>query len=73
MTLVIWFTGLSAMMVIGGTLILAYFGRTIPDPLWGLGGAAVGSLGTLLTGRWTFGERSTDQVIINRVPNETNA
>lgn len=63
MTLVIWFTGLAAMAVVLGTLVLAYFGKPVPDPIWGLGGAAVGSLGTLLTGRLTFGTRSTDAVI----------
>lgn len=60
MTIVIWFTGTSALLVIAGALVLAFYGKAIPDPIWGLGGAAVGSLGTLLTGRLSFDVRSGD-------------
>lgn len=48
--LVIAFMGVSALTIIVGALMLSYWGKPIPEPIWGLGGAALGSLGTLLTG-----------------------
>lgn len=46
--MVVAFIGLFGLLTIGGLIALAYVGRSIPDPLSALGGAAVGALGSLL-------------------------
>lgn len=46
--MVVGFIGLFGLFTIGGVILLAYEGRSIPDPLSALGGAAVGALGSLL-------------------------
>lgn len=66
--IIIAFTGTSAIIIIVGALLLAFFGKTVPEPLWGLGGAAMGSLGTLLTGHgitsFGVGTRQDDTIQI---------
>lgn len=47
---IIFINGVVALTVVIGALGLAYSAHPIPDALWGIGGAALGSLGTLLTG-----------------------
>ncbi len=46
--MVVAFIGLFGLITISGVILLAYEGRSIPDPLSALGGAAVGALGSLL-------------------------
>jgi hypothetical protein len=47
---IIFINGVIVLLVVVGALILAFNNRVIPEAIWGIGGAALGSLGTLLTG-----------------------
>ncbi len=58
--MVVAFIGLFGLLTIGGLIALAYAGRSIPDPLSALGGAAVGALGSLLA-RTSTVERSSER------------
>lgn len=58
--MVVAFIGLFGLITISGVILLAYEGRSIPDPLSALGGAAVGALGSLLA-RTSTVERPEDK------------
>lgn len=71
--LVVVFIGLFGLATIGGMIALAYVGRTSPDTLSTLGGAAVGALGSLLA-RTSTSERREDSTEDKRSsPSENGA
>ena len=57
--MVIFFIGLSSLLIIGGLIALAFAGRPIPEQLATLGGATLGALGSLLARTFTSERRST--------------
>lgn len=63
--MVVAFIGLFGLITISGVILLAYEGRSIPDPLSALGGAAVGALGSLLA-RTSTVERPEDKSSVER-------
>lgn len=58
--MVVAFIGIACLMTIGGLIGLSFVGRTIPDPLTALGGAAIGALSSLLARTATEGRSESD-------------
>ena len=59
--MVVAFIGLFSLLTIGGVIALAFEGRTIPEPLTALGGAALGALCSLLARTATVERREDHQ------------
>ncbi|MFC3909877.1 hypothetical protein ACFORL_12430 [Legionella dresdenensis] len=46
---VAWFLGLTTLVIVIGSLVLAYFGKELPSALIAIAAVAVGSLGNLFS------------------------
>ena len=60
--MVIFFIGLSSLLIIGGLIALTFAGRPIPEQLSTLGGATLGALGSLLARTSTSERRPVEAV-----------